>query len=75
MEETKIIPLANTKKGRIILQHIDKPYGEKSNPVISIGIDLSGSKDPEWKTHLPYENLEEVITNLQVALRNHNGTL
>jgi len=62
----KEIGLANTKKGVISVSKIEEPYGEGSGTVASIGISLSGKSDnPEWKVHLPLENLEDVITALQ----------
>lgn len=60
------IPLHSTKKGTISVTKIEQPYGEKSTPVASIGISLSGKVDaPDYKVHLPMENLDEVITALQ----------
>ena len=57
------LPLAHTKKGTISVNHIEKPYGEHSNPVTSIGISLQG-KEEEWKVHIPYENLDDLIKAL-----------
>jgi len=60
------INLSGTKKGVISVTKIDKPYGEKSEPVASIGISLAGNADaPEWKVHIPLDNLEEVIKALE----------
>ncbi len=40
---------------------------EKVQPdIVSIGISLNG-KDIEWKSHIPYENLDDVIAILQEA--------
>ncbi len=62
----KEIALANTKKGVIAVSRIEEPYGEGSGTVASIGISLSGKSDkPEWKVHLPLENLDDVISALQ----------
>lgn len=55
--------LAHTKEGKISVAHIEKPYGEFSSPVTSIGISLDGEKE-EWKVHIPYENLDELIKAL-----------
>ena len=60
------IPLAGTKKGMIIVSDITEPYGAGTHDVVSVGISLNG-KDVEWKSHIPYENLDEVITQLQKA--------
>ncbi|MCW8894520.1 MAG: hypothetical protein OQK48_09525 [Sulfurimonas sp.] len=60
------IALSGTKHGVISVTKIDKPYGEKSSPVASIGISLAGNADePEWKVHIPLDNLGEVIQALQ----------
>ena len=71
MKKTKLlktIPLANTKEGIITISHIDEPYGEGSKPVVSIGISLSGEENkPDWKAHIPYENINDVIEALKEA--------
>ena len=60
------IPLNGTTKGVISVTKIDEPYGKDSVTVASVGISLSGNVDaPEWKVHLPMENLDEVIKALQ----------
>ncbi len=62
----KTIALSGTKNGVISVTKIDKPYGENSAPVASVGISLSGNADePEWKVHIPLDNLDEVIQALQ----------
>jgi len=69
MKKTKVIksfPLANTKEGVITVSHINEPYGEDSKPVVSIGISLNG-EDVDWKAHIPYENIDDVIDALQKA--------
>jgi len=63
----KTIPLANTKEGIISISHIDEPYGEGSKPVVSIGISLDGENTPDWKAHIPYENIDDVIEALKEA--------
>ena len=60
------IALSGTKKGVISVTKIEKPYGEDSASVASIGISLAGdSENPEWKVHLPMDNLDEVIKALE----------
>lgn len=60
------IPLSSTKRGVISVTKIERPYGESSAPVASIGISLTGdAENPEWKVHLPMDNVEEVIKALQ----------
>ncbi len=63
---SQTIALHGTKKGVISVTKIDEPYGAGSGSVASVGISLAGNADaPEWKVHLPMENLEEVIKALQ----------
>jgi len=59
------IALSGTKKGVISVTKIDAPYGKESAPVVSIGISLAGNaEEPEWKVHLPIDNLDAVIEAL-----------
>lgn len=60
------IALSGTKKGVISVTKIEEPYGKGSGTVASIGISLAGNaEEPEWKVHLPMDNLEAVIAALQ----------
>ena len=60
------IPLSGTKKGVISVTKIDEPYGAGSATVATIGISLVGdSENPEWKVHIPLDNLDAVIEALQ----------
>jgi hypothetical protein len=62
---SKVIALSGTKKGVISITKMDEPYGVGSASVASIGISLAGKADaPEWKVHIPMENLAEVIQAL-----------
>jgi hypothetical protein len=62
----KTIPLNGTKNGVISVTKIDEPYGKDSGTVASIGISLAGNaNEPEWKVHIPLDNLDEVIKALQ----------
>lgn len=64
--------LAGTQKGTISVAHVTEPYGEGSHSVVSIGISLKGdSENPDWKSHIPYENLDELIAALQEAKKQH----
>lgn len=68
--ETKIktMSLDGTPKGTLSVSNIEKPYGEKSAPVVSIGISLKGDdSDPDWKVHIPYTQLDDVIAALNEA--------
>ena len=63
---SKTITLSGTKNGVISVTKIDEPYGKDSASVASIGISLAGNaEEPEWKVHLPMDNLDEVIEALK----------
>ncbi len=70
----KTFPLAGTKEGVISVSHLKEPYGEGSNDVVSIGISLKGDvKNPDWKAHIPYENLDDLIDALKMAKEKYQG--
>ncbi len=59
------INLHNTAEGKIEIATIDKPYGPNSDMVVSIGIFLKNSNEkPDWKVHIPIDNLDSVIESL-----------
>ncbi len=60
------LTLAGTKKGKISISNVTEPYGKSTPDIVSIGISLNG-QDIQWKSHIPYENLDEVIALLQEA--------
>ena len=63
---SQTIALDGTKKGVISVTKIEEPYGKDSGTVASVGISLSGdAENPEWKVHLPMNNLDDVIAALQ----------
>ena len=63
---SQTIALSGTKKGVISVTKVEEPYGKDSATVASIGISLAGNAEaPEWKVHLPMDNLEEVIKALE----------
>ena len=64
--ELSKLQLAGTKKGIISISNVSEPYGKGTPDIVSIGISLNG-KDIEWKSHIPYENLDDVIAVLQDA--------
>ncbi len=69
----KTIQLDGTKKGIISIAHIKEPYGSESKPVVSIGISLKGDvNEPDWKAHIPYANLDELIEALKEAKEKHD---
>jgi hypothetical protein len=60
--------LANRENGKIEVAIIKEPYGKESNDVISIGIFLDkNSSEPDWKAHIPKDNIEAVIQALKKA--------
>lgn len=64
VEVYKNIKLHSSKSGKISIANITNPYGMGSDDVLSIGICLKNNQ-PEWKVHIPYENLEELIETLE----------
>lgn len=63
---SQTITLSGTKKGVISIAKIDEPYGSGSATVASIGISLDGdAQNPEWKVHIPLENIDDVIKALE----------
>lgn len=60
--------LDGTNHGKITVRVLEEPYGEGSASVASIGISLqANAEDPDWKVHLPKENIDAVIAALQKA--------
>ena len=60
--------LFGSENGKVSVTVIKQPYGPNSNPVASIGISLQkDATEPDWKVHLPKENIDEVIAALQKA--------
>lgn len=64
--ELGTLPLHGTKQGVISVSNVSEPYGKGTSDIVSIGISLNG-RDIEWKSHIPYENLDDVIEILQKA--------
>jgi len=68
MKLIKEFALGSTKNGRITVGAIEEPYGAGSNSVASIAISLNAkSTEPDWKVHIPKENIDEVIAALKSA--------
>ena len=68
LEIKKEIPLHGTENGKITIGELQEPYGEGSDAVVSVAVSLNG-KDADWKIHIPYPNLEDVISALQEMRR------
>ncbi len=65
------IALSGTNDGLITVMTVAEPYGEGSASVASIGISLqANAEEPDWKVHLPKENIDAVIAALQKAKEN-----
>jgi hypothetical protein len=64
--ELSRIELNGTKKGAIIVANVSEPYGSGTPYVVSIGIALNG-EDVEWKTHIPYANIDALVEALKSA--------
>jgi len=68
VKEIKTLPLSGTENGKIEVAVIEEPYGEGTAPVVSVGIFLDGKNaDPDWKVHLPKEDIDGVIAALEEA--------
>jgi hypothetical protein len=62
------LALSGTKNGKISIATINQPYGENSSSVVSIAISLdSNSNEPDWKVHIPKDNIDELIEALKKA--------
>lgn len=60
--------LSGTENGKITVTTVEEPYGVGSASVASIGISLQANADePDWKVHLPKEDIDAVISALQKA--------
>jgi hypothetical protein len=60
--------LCDTQNGKIEVAIIEEPYGENSPSVVSIGIFLDKeNKHPDWKVHVPKDNINSLIDALQKA--------
>lgn len=55
--EVKTLKLAHSTDDTIRIEHVEKPYGEYSSPVVSIAI-YSHGKDKVSEIEIPYENIE-----------------
>jgi len=68
MKPIKELALSGTQNGKISIGILEEPYGAGSSSVASIAISLNAdSKEPDWKVHLPKENIDDVIAALTEA--------
>jgi len=61
--EVKNLHLAHKRGETITVTHVEKPHGEHSDPIVSIGTSYHGKKNNAI-IEIPYENLDAVITAL-----------
>jgi hypothetical protein len=62
------LALSGTKNGKISIATISQPYGEKSESIVSVAISLDGNSDePDWKVHIPKDNIDGIIEALKKA--------
>ncbi len=66
------LDLAGTKEGKIFVSNVTEPYGKDTEDIVSIGVSLNG-EDVQWKAHIPYDNLDELINVLQEVNKNKKG--
>ncbi len=66
------INLAGTKEGKIFVSNVSEPYGKDTADIVSIGVSLN-QEDIQWKAHIPYDNLDELIKILQEVSKNKKG--
>jgi hypothetical protein len=60
--------LHDTKNGKIEVAILEEPYGEDSPSVVSIGVFLDKENShPDWKVHVPKENIDSLIAALEKA--------
>ena len=61
-------PLSGTENGKIEIAIVEEPYGKNTPSIVSIGIFLNKeNSEPDWKVHIPKENIDDVVTALQKA--------
>lgn len=67
--EVKSFKLAHSSNDIVKIQHVEKPYGEYSSPVVNISIHTNGT-DKVSEIDIPYENIEDffIALNESVAL-------
>ena len=61
--EVKNLHLAHHRGESITITHVEKPHGEHSDPIVSIGTSYHGEKNSSL-IEIPYDNVDEVIMAL-----------
>jgi hypothetical protein len=68
IKEIATLKLSGTENGKIEVAIISQPYGEGSESIASVGVFLDASNgEPDWKVHIPKDNIDEVIEALKSA--------
>jgi hypothetical protein len=70
MKKVKLVEefdLSSTDIGKIVVSELINPYGEGTEPVISIAVDLEDNKEIDYKVHIPFDDLDNLISALQKA--------
>jgi len=68
IETIEKFKLSGTENGKVEVAVIKEPYGKESSSVVSIGIFLkSDVEEPNWKVHLPKNNIDAIISALEKA--------
>jgi hypothetical protein len=65
--EVKTFKLAHSTSDTVKIEHVEKPYGEYSSPVISIAIYAEG-KTKKSEVEIPYENVDEFLKSLKESI-------
>lgn len=65
--EIKTFKLAHTSEDTVRIEHVEKPYGEYSSPVVSIAVYSKGT-DKVSEVEIPYENIEEFFKALNESI-------
>lgn len=65
--EIKTFKLAHSTDDTVKIEHVEKPYGEYSSPVVSIAI-YSHGKEKTAEVEIPYENIEEFFKALNESV-------
>jgi hypothetical protein len=65
--EVKTFKLAHTTEDTVKIEHVEKPYGEYSSPVVSIAV-YSHGKTKTSEVEIPYDNIEEFMKALNESI-------
>ena len=62
----KNLHLAHTKEGKISISHVEKPYGEFSDPIMRLSISLH-EDEKATSLDIPYDNVDDIIASMKKA--------